>query len=66
MATMAARGQVAQEDEEDQDHESHADQQIVQDVVGRDVDELGALVEDADPHARRQQLLFVDLLASFP
>ena len=41
-------GQVAQEDEENRDHQSHADQQVVQHVVRRHVHELGALVENLD------------------
>ena len=39
-------GQVAEEDEEDRDHQDHPDDQVVQDVLGRHVDQVGPLVED--------------------
>ena len=40
--------EVAQEDEEDRGDQGHAHDQVVQDVVRRDVDQVGPLVEDAD------------------
>ncbi len=42
----ARAGQVTQENEENGDHQPHADQQVMQHVMGRHVDQLGALVEN--------------------
>ena len=47
---------IAQEDEEDDDHEPHADQQVVQHVVRRHVNQLGSLVEDPDSHTDGKQV----------
>ena len=41
-------GEVAEEDEQDGDHQHHAHDQVVHHVVRRDVDEVGPLVEDPE------------------
>ncbi len=55
-------GDVAQEDEEDQNDQAHADEQVVQDVMGGDVDEVGAAVEGDDSHALWHQAAPVQLV----
>ena len=57
----AGARQVAEEDEEDGDHQADADKQVVQHVMRRDVDEVRPLIEDPDPHAPGQELLALDL-----
>ena len=44
--------------------QADADEQVVQHVVRRDVDEVGPLVEDPDLHPLGEQLLALDLLPS--
>ena len=54
-ATMPGAGDVAQEDEQDQDHQAHADDQVVEHVVRRHVDQVGPLVEGDDLHPLGEQ-----------
>ena len=46
IATMPALDKVAQENEQNHDHQDHAFDQVVQHVVRRDLDQVGALIED--------------------
>src|SRR5262249_40003221 len=58
----AGTRQVAEENEEDGDDQADADEQVVEHVFGRDVDEVRPLVEAPQPHASGEQLLALDLL----
>ena len=56
----AGARKIAQEDEEDGDHEADADKQVVQHVVSRDMHEVRALVEYADLHPFGQEFFGFD------
>ena len=61
----ACARQITEENEENRDHQSHADQQVVQDVMGRHVNQLGPFIEYPQLHSSRQNLLFFDLFYLF-
>ncbi len=52
--------QVAEEHEQDEDHQRHADDEVVDHIVGRDVHQVGPLVEDAERHALGQDARLLD------
>ena len=53
---------VAEEDDQDERHEQHPDEEVLDDRVRRQVDERAAVVERLDVHARRQQVIGADVL----
>ena len=57
--------QVTKEDEEHSDDQADADEQVVEHVVRRDVDEVCALIEDGELHPPGQNLLVLDLCHLF-
>ncbi len=56
------RPDVAQEHQQDRRHQGHADEQVLVDRLGREVDQVGAVVVRDDLHARRQVAGLVQLL----
>ena len=48
IATIIALARLPRKMNRIADDQDHADDQVVQHVMGRDVDEVGPLVEDAD------------------
>ena len=65
-AMMQRAAQIAQEHPLHQEDQHDALQHVVQHGVGGDVDQVGAVVDPLDMHARRQDAGVVDLLRSAP
>ena len=63
--TISGAAQVAQEDPLQQDDQHDADHHVLEHGLGRDLDQILAVVDALDPHARRQNGGAVDVATSF-
>ena len=62
IATMSAAADVAEEHQQDHRHQRHADEQVLVDRLGGEVDQVGAVVVGLDLDARQQLAGLVQLL----